>query len=279
MRNEMRNTWMPPSLALLSLAACVSHVPVEGAPCPCPAGLVCCETLGRCLAQDAACPSTYPESSNQPCQRDDECTIPGEFCASWEADGVAAGPRVCRRACSAEHACFDGEICSLSPHDLAPLEDLNVARLCVSAIPAVGCEHQGCEDCDLDQFRSTYCDGNAIRGCFLATHPRCGLTCFSLIANDCGTQRCVETEREGARCEEQVFSTSPCLSMPCSLCESGPGTFFCDGNDLSVCVSLPTNDLYCGDQPCACPEICSRQAVRSCDRCVEAAGVASCSAS
>ena len=40
----------------LSLAACVSDVPLEGKPCPCATGFVCCAAMKVCLAAGERCP-------------------------------------------------------------------------------------------------------------------------------------------------------------------------------------------------------------------------------
>jgi hypothetical protein len=277
MRVKMRTGWKVPFLVGMVTTACVSHVPIEGSPCPCPNGIDCCIPLAQCLSPGTTCPEIYPTSSRQSCQRDSDCTKFGEFCESWTVDGIAAGSGECRRGCAEGLPCADGEICGLSPHDLQPLKDLHVAHICVSITPPAGCEGQGCYDCNFDELGKTYCDGHLIRGWFLATHPQCGLTCRSLIAKDCGMVSCV-VEEGIVQCQKVAFYSDPCVSMACSLCDHDPGSFFCDGSNLSVCASLPTTHLDCGGTACKCSEICSRQTVRSCDGCSETNGGPSCSA-
>ena len=179
------------TLSIAPLATCVSHVSVEGSPCPCPEdGLICCPSSGKCVASAATCPATYPPSSRTRCQNDGEC-LPDERCESWTVDGSPAGPGECRHACPDSIPCAEGEECELAPHDLHALQDLNVARICVSATPIAGCENLGCRDCSPNERGNTYCDENKVRGCFWATHPQCGLVCRSVLVSDCGERSCL----------------------------------------------------------------------------------------
>src|SRR3989339_1271159 len=49
------------------VSTCVSHVEIEGAPCPCPEGYSCCATLSGCIPSHTLCPNTYSPSSNKSC--------------------------------------------------------------------------------------------------------------------------------------------------------------------------------------------------------------------
>jgi hypothetical protein len=274
----MRIVWKA-NLALalaLGCAGCVSRVSVEGAPCPCPQdGMECCESLGslgKCIRSGAQCPTKYPSSSAEPCQRDGDCPS-DEVCESWTVDGAPAGPRQCRRTCPGSYPCADGEVCETAPHDLQALQDLSVARMCISATPAAGCENQGCHECT--DLGSTYCDGNKVRGCFLAIHPQCGLTCRSLTVTDCDQLGCVVKDG-AAQCGTAALYMGPCVDMDCAKCGVGlPGSFFCDGNSLAVCVALPTTHVSCNGE-CNCSQICVPEVVATCVSCTQSADAPSC---
>jgi hypothetical protein len=256
------------------VAACVPHVAVDGAPCPCPEGFDCCATLSQCIPAGGQCPATYPPSSMRTCRWDSDCT-PNEMCQSWISGGTPAGPGVCRRCCPDRYTCADGEVCELAPHDNRPLEDMSLGRICVPAAPPAGCESQGCRDCDLSQLGNTFCDGNRVRGWFLALHPRCGLTCRSILVTDCTPDTC-EIFDGTARCAGVANHASPCAALSCSQCGAAPGSFFCDGTKLAVCASLPIDDVTCGGA-CGCRQVCSREVVRSCTSCVVESSGPSCS--
>lgn len=258
--------------------ACVSHVPVEGAPCPCPEpGMTCCPTLLTCVSSMESCPAMHSSSSRQSCRSDGECPK-GELCESWAVEGTPAGPGQCRRDCSDGFACAQGEVCDPAPHDGRPLEDLQVARLCVSAIPDPGCEGQGCHECPVGTLGSTYCEGHSVRGCFLATHPKCGLTCRPVSVSECGLRRCLVQEGV-AQCDKEnlVGPVSPCLRLDCAPCGDKAGSVFCDGGSLTVCVALPSAKISCeGPEPCTCPQICAREVVQSCASCSTNDGLSTC---
>jgi hypothetical protein len=272
---------MPSRAALLvcfaaawGLAACISGVEIEGAPCPCPEGYQCCATLNdMCLAEEEACPHTHPPSSRRHCRTDADC-LSNELCQSWTlAGGEPAGPGECRWSCGGDHPCAPGETCAPTLHDGRPLDTVHAALTCVAETPPGGCEGLDCRQCGPEQVGRSYCEENGVAGCFLALHPVCGLTCRELRFEDCGAVDCVETDK-GARCAEGVFQVGPCDERDCAAC--GPpgkaGGVFCDGNEVVACTSLPAWDALCPGA-CECEEICLREVVAACDgACVETGG-------
>jgi hypothetical protein len=212
-------------------------------------------------------------SSQQACQVDGDCS-PGELCESWTVDGVLAGPGRCRRDCSAGYACAPGELCDPAPHDGKPLQDVQVARMCVSEIPESGCEGMGCHTCPPGTLGGTYCDGDKVRGCFLATHPKCGLTCRPILVSDCGQASCV-VDNGVAQCPVLAVWGGPCLDLDCSACKGPPGSFFCDGGSVSVCVAIPTTKVSC-EHGCTCAQLCAREVVRTCASCSTVDGSPAC---
>jgi hypothetical protein len=251
---------------------CISHVDVDGSPCPCPDGYSCCETLAKCMATTAVCPSTHPPSSGRPCQADSDCGA-AEMCHSWANSGAPGGPRLCRQRCADKSPCADQEVCEITPHDGRPLPEMFLARLCVPATPPAGCEGQGCRAADMDQLGHTFCDGDTVRGWFMATNPRCGLTCQSVVVQDCSPGVC-EAKDGNARCNVFTLST-PCDTLPCEGCGTAPGSFFCDGPKLTACVAMPASEAVCLGS-CPCTHLCYRQVVKDCGSCVVGADGPSC---
>lgn len=250
-------------VGLIALAACIPHVSVEGAPCPCPEGYACCSTLAQCLADGKECPGAYPASSGQACAKDRDCPR-NELCQSWTTQEQMFGPQQCRRACPSEYPCGDGEACELTPHDGLALDAMSIGRICVPAIPPEGCKDQRCRDCVPSQLGKTFCDGKAVRGWFVGFHPQCGLVCRSIIVDECMTSHCVEVEN-GADCETRYFGEpSPCVTLPCSLCGAPAGSPFCHVNDVAACLSVAFTD-----RGGACDELCSIAVIESCTSCVE----------
>jgi hypothetical protein len=235
--------------------------------------MVCCRTLQKCVSSIEACPNTYPASSQQSCRSDGDCPL-GELCESWTVEGAPAGPGRCRRDCSEGYTCAQGELCDPAPHDGRSLQDVQVARMCVSANPEPGCEGQGCHTCPVGTLGGTYCEGNTVRGCFFATHPKCGLTCRPVLVSDCDRQNCF-MEAGVAQCEKVNVYGSPCFDLSCSKCGGEPGSFFCDGGAVSVCVAIPATRVSCGGE-CECDQLCAREVVQTCASCSLADGTPTC---
>jgi len=258
---------------------CVPRLEIEEAPCPCPSGYHCCQTLssGTCLTSAAECPEEHPPSTEDPCSTDTDCE-PGEICQSWKlTDGEVAGPRECRYVCSGDHPCSTGEICGPILHDGRPLEAMNVGQACVDEDPPAGCENMSCQQCATAEVGQTVCVDHRVEGCWVALHPQCGLTCQQVqVENCCETEPDVPCSPEpalceqseiGARCTPTYWGTGWCEEFPCSECGAGstPGTAFCDGNELVVCNALTLDDWHCNDNPCSCDQICVRQVTATCD--------------
>jgi hypothetical protein len=229
-------------LLWLVLAGCVPHVAVDGAPCPCPSGYTCCATLAACVpaGEPDACPPRQDESSGNECSRDADCTT-NEICQAWKnADGKLAGPRQCRKACSAA-ACAADETCQLVPHDGALLVASDLVRACVPD----GDSACHCSDCDDTQLGRTYCAGDQLEGCFLAFNEACGVSCETVVLATC--PGCL-TKPGGAACPSAADDGDACFSQPCSACDS-VGAATCDGDAIVSCARAS----YPGE---VCNEIC-----------------------
>jgi hypothetical protein len=235
--------------------ACWPAAKIQGAPCPCPAGYSCCETLASCIGPEGSCPTSLPPSSNAACARDSDCAI-GEICHSWSTDGGGlGGPQVCRRDCTAGFACTSPEVCSLVPHDGASLAELKVVRACTPLIP--GCEQTRCQDCDANRLGKTYCQDKATHACFYSLHPVCGLSCTSQLIRDCGAAGCMDSGT--GICN--VTPSDPCLDFSCAACAQppAPGQFSCgDAGHVVGCsvAQFPgaTCDKLCKVISFECPE-------------------------
>jgi hypothetical protein len=249
----------------LSIAACVGQVEIDYAPCPCPEGYQCCQSLNDgCLSADQECPDQYPASSRASCVVGRQCPY-GESCHVWKApDGQPAGPGECRRLCPHDYACDGSDICRLSVHDGASLTALNITRLCLSDPAEPGCENLECLECESSQLSKTFCDGNLVRGCFFALDQRCGLTCRSTVIVDCGPTGCLPIEG-GAKCAEYGWGEW-CDDYSCSLCGSPENinSLFCDGDSIAMCSSIDLVDEHCPGAGCDCDQICMTQPLVSC---------------
>jgi len=232
-----------------ALAACWPHVAVEGAPCPCPNGFACCDTLATCLPAGEACPSAYPASSRQPCRFDAGCPL-AEICAAWSLDdGVIMGPQECRRACPDDYPCADGESCGLVAHDAVLLDALHVTRACLATPPTVDCAGASCAACLATDLGRSFCDGTHVLGCFLALSPSCGVSCDVLDLEDCVDEVC-EDEAAGAACRGNgVPNGDPCGEHPCAACPAGaaPGEVVCVGDEVVRCLAVPVVDQSCSE--------------------------------
>jgi len=242
----MRFPWHAPLLAM-ALGACVPHVEILGAPCPCPAGTVCCETTATCVASAAACPDHYPRSSGRPCGGDDACAA-NESCHAWTVSGALAGPQTCRATCSGDHPCSQGETCELALHGGFALDSLQVSRLCVPEAPAPRCEGRGCRQCQREHLARTYCDGAQARGCFVFLDPECGLSCESAVLWNCESAGGCDLKDGQARCAIPPPS-SLCDQLSCAACEAGPDNSSCLGTQLVTCAALPFDECP-GQQVC-----------------------------
>lgn len=250
-------------LAAALTGACVPGVEVEGAPCPCPGGYVCCAALDdTCLPDGAACPERLPASTATPCRRDVECGR-GEVCHSWTlASGTHAGPGECRHACEGAVPCAAGEDCAPALHDGAVLDPTNATRACLpDPLPPV-CAALGCAACGPDRVGRTWCGEDGVQGCFLAVHPECGLVCHAVLLAECPAPAC-EEGADGARCA--VFGGDPCGEHPCAGCPDGaaPGEPACAGATVVVCATLAARDELCGGA-CACDRWCAPVPVETC---------------
>jgi hypothetical protein len=169
------------------------------------------------------------------------------MCHTWKnADGELGGPRECRKACSAAVPCAAGETCQLVPHDGASLYDAELIRACVPDVDSGGCT---CSACDEARIGQTYCEGDAVKGCFLAFNEACGVSCAVVVVESCPA---CETVPGGARCDRSASDGDPCSGRSCSVCpEEGQAT--CDGNALVSCIRA----TYPGE---SCEQICILQA-------------------
>jgi hypothetical protein len=206
-------------IGLLLWVSCVPHVEIEGSPCPCPGGYMCCELLFECIDEQGTCPDSYPPSSATPCLTNDDCPK-GEVCQAWSMEnGSIGGPKTCRRDCSSGFSCASTEVCKLALQDGTLLADLNVARMCTTEAPLEGCKNDGCLDCEISQLGQTFCEDKGIHGCFLGIHPVCGLTCSSSVVQACGYAGCMDSG--GSTCNSQPI-VDPCVEFSCSACPN-PG--------------------------------------------------------
>lgn len=269
--SRQRSLWILCVCAVLSIS-CVPNVSIEGAPCPCPNGLSCCESLFVCQSPGASCPEIYPASSGADCQKDSDCSAT-EQCQSWTLeDAIMSGSRSCRRVCEGGLSCAEGEVCELTPHDGMSLETLNVTQLCVSYPPTEVCASQGCAECGPDILGKTYCNGNQLLGCFIALHPECGITCELVLVSDCGPDGC-RGDVGDADCT--TGAASPCSERACeNVCGPagiGPGENTCVAEQFATCLSLPFNTGECKDacqlatQACPEPSVCVDDGVPTCE--------------
>jgi hypothetical protein len=115
---------------LFFFVACVPHTDIQGAPCDCPKGYDCCETLMACVKTGGECPGEYPESSADACTANSLCGRT-EACWIWNEDGDLQGPSECRRLCPEEHPCSTGEICELVPTNASSIDDPELVKVCI----------------------------------------------------------------------------------------------------------------------------------------------------
>ena len=242
----------------LLLVACVPHVAVTDAPCPCGEGFYCCPTSTTCLRNGEQCPDTYPPSSLRPCTQDRDCPK-GEACASWQAQSSLgespqiSGPQLCMHACELGIACSTGETCAYSLHDNRDVKALALATLCVPDDPSGACAQWLCTGCSGLAVGETRCDSGSCASCMVSIHPRCGVTCTL----------------EPFECSNCAVPPPPpsCADYPCDDCATGaPGARICldssPGDVIATCaIARPPSDdsctTYCADILLAtCPSDC-----------------------
>jgi hypothetical protein len=145
--------------------------------------------------------------------------------------------------------------------------------LCIPEEPPEGCPSQGCSNCDRDQLGKTFCNSeDNVQGCFLALHPVCGLTCRSVVIQDCAETGC-ESIPDGAKCVDYGWDAW-CLEFSCEACgaDGSESGYFCDGDDLVACVSLGMVEGHCPVE-CTCEMICQTEVMETCpDGCSEDGG-------
>lgn len=239
-------------IPLLAMA-CVDHVPIEGAPCPCPTGFECCATLANTCAR--SCPATTPGSSGTTCLHDGDCRQ-GELCKSWAGGGNGQ----CRRPCGSDLTCATGEFCDYILHDALPANGgANAVLACVPEAPDARCPSSGCraftsKDPQAARFTRTWCDTSQIRGCFLTVDPQCGLACHDVLIQDCGSPGC--TESGGSiRCL-QPTNDMPCLRFSCSTCDPNAAPS-CSNGKWIACAEMPVPTTMCSRDPCECDRLCT----------------------
>jgi hypothetical protein len=260
--------WKVVTLVLLGLTlGCVPLEEIDLAPCPCPEGYFCCDTLSsRCVQDSSDCPDTHPPSSKTPCSNNIDCPD-GEICQSWSLDNdQLIGPQECRRQCSEDPACAAGETCKLILQDGRKLDLANLEFACISKTPLDGCADVGCDNCLNNHIGKTYCHELNVYGCFLALHPQCGLSCHTVEVENCLGQGCLTSEN-GAECISSSVQNI-CLDFDCSACSAplGIGEFSCVDNKVTACTTLHSNHPVCS-------EICHLEIIEECSgSCVDSGG-------
>ncbi len=222
------------TLALGLMLSCVPQLELDEAPCPCEQGYTCCETLQRCLAPgDLGCPQSYPPSSANACDTDEDCP-PLERCLASRFELAPGG--VCRRSCDAQLPCAAGEHCRLAMHrtDTAAL---SLKNMC---LPQGECSDWQCEDCGAIPPGESTCSDDQYFACVVAFHPQCGVSCRVLQIGNCASL------------------VSLCETLACDRCPSGSAEGpVCEGNDVVVCE-------YTNYEDSTCDAVCNIRVVGSC---------------
>jgi hypothetical protein len=137
---------------------------------------------------------------------------------------------------------------------------MNNAWLCVNATDDA-CADLSCSRCSSEMLGSTYCDGNEVRGCFVALNDLCGLVCEQVTLRVCpsacfvmdGTPDC------------HVNDSGICSTFACDVqCPPGiaPGETACVGGSIVACAVAPVPGAPCGeicvalDSPCPAGQSC-----------------------
>lgn len=258
----------PVSAALaLALFGCVGHLEIEGAPCPCPDGFVCCPTLSACVASDESCPPHYPPSSGRTCSEDQDCPQQ-EICEVWSAQGHTGlfGPGLCRHRCTPDYPCSEGERCAPVHHDGQAMEALAILPACVPETPAVECQAFSCQACPPDRLGSTFCHDGDVWGCLFGSHLTCGITCETVWLKTCRDDSCQEGDGFAECMTNEPVDSLPCDLYPCADCPSDEiGAAYCAGQEIQTCTAMPWGE--------DCEEICMPQVVETCaGQCTEQDG-------
>jgi hypothetical protein len=146
--------------------------------------------------------------------------------------------------------------------------------MCLPEDPVEGCGRIGCRDCSKEMLKKTFCNSAAdeVHACMIALHPDCGLTCRYVTLQNCEESDCMEF-KGGAKCAEFGWNTW-CTDNDCAVCVSGPGSSYCDGDDLYACTSVPVLPEHCPGAGCDCDEICWSELLTSCEHgCVQEDGI------
>lgn len=272
--------WILAACVLGAAAACVPLVELESKPCPCAEGFSCCETLGVCLSGSQRCPASYPASSGAACSRDRQCQR-AEACHAWttgdDAQTTPAGPRQCRRQCDPSISCADGEVCLLAPHDGQPLSAFRAAPLCLPRAARAGrgdgggadggqpvgdggqpdrCEAWSCQGCPADKIGKTFCQGDDLYGCLVATDPQCGLKCRKVKVQSC--KRCVESGGSTTCDAANIVPDDPCEDFPCTAPGCGASApSYCSDGKVATCLRVAF-------QGSTCSRLCRAETLESC---------------
>ena len=257
--------WFASAYGCLGIYACVPLEKISQAPCPCPDGYACCDTLQACLAFDQTCPDTLPISSATPCSSDDQCPR-GEVCHAWRLSDVLSGPQTCRRECALIDRCAQGEQCQLILTDGKEQQTMQVGQACVEEEPPVGCEHRDCSTCEAGNIGRTYCESDTIRGCLVALDPVCGLVCQSVLITRCEPDTC-EVTQGVVTCTEWTDNAPQCSAYRCEFCPepTDPQKSSCRDDQVVMCLSMESPDSFCPDlcllqrYPCPSHMACVQQ--------------------
>lgn len=244
------------TILLLGLISCFKEDPIEQAPCPCPAGYVCCPTKTGCIKEGNECPQEYQPSTAQSCTDDEGCQR-GEACQKWRLqDGTLAGPGKCRKLCEEPYDCAPGEICELTPRNGDSFSLMQYAKMCVPEDDIPGCSAIRCSQCNNGQLHDPFCFDDDVYGCFFFPHPVCGLQCAQQVIESCrsfgdacrriGAVSICGLANGSNYCNDDRFDCDVCRG---SL--EGEGAV-CVGNTLVSCLSMPYSIG-------ACEELCIRQ--------------------
>lgn len=254
----MRVTCLIGALLLVPTLACVGHLEITGAPCPCPKGYTCCPTRNSCIPEHQKCPSSYPISSREPCRADVDCPQ-NEICETWRqsSGGQLFGPGLCRQSCTTQFPCSQGEVCEPILHNGTTMDSLAALPACVPEQKTAQCRQLSCSACPADRLGATFCQNGNVWGCLVGVHLHCGITCQMTELHLCKFESC-EDEGNGAACmTNEPIDITPCDRHNCGDCSVDVGSSGCVGQEIATCTAMP----FAGD---TCSRICIEQTVQSC---------------